>query len=696
MKKQLLVVLFCSFSFYNPFAQELNNWCGEFEATEKIRISNPELWKEIERTDEELLRHTKKFIENKSRSDDQVYIIPVVFHIIHNFGIENISDEQVRDGIRVLNEDFRKLNADTTAIIAAFKDIAADSKIEFRLAQTDPWGKGTRGIVRVESDETYVGANYFGNNSTSSLSRWPRDKYLNIWVVNSIGTGGVAGYTYRPGAVNTSPEIDGIVILHNYVGSIGTSTPQRSRTLSHEVGHWINLPHPWGNSNTPGLASNCDIDDGVDDTPNTIGWRSCVLSGTSCGSLDNVQNHMDYSYCSNMFTQGQVDRMRAAVTSTVSRRSSLWQTSNLISTGTNGVSILHEADFTANLYETCEGKTVQFRDNSFHDPLTWSWNFTGGSPSTSTSQNPEVTYNNSGKYRVALTASNASGSKNTAFENAITVLPKNGRKLPAFESFSQVKSFPAENWFINNPDNGITWTPSEIGFDDDHSLTINNFLNTRGRIDDLISSTYDLSGMPEVNISFKVAYAQRTSSTNDGLSFFISNDCGETWLYRWKRAGTHLASVPPQTEDFAPSDKNQWREFIITTIPVSHRVENFRFKFEFESQEGNNIYIDDIVIFDPATVSVDNIQHSNIGFSIYPNPTNENTNIAFELSKSSNVELTLLDILGKKTILISNQKAEAGQHQLNISKNGLNLSPGVYFVRLIVDGNPTIKKLIIK
>ena len=110
-------------------------------------------------------------------------------------------------------------------------------------------------------------------------------------------------------------EEDGIVIQHNYTGSIGTSNAYRSRTLTHEVGHWLNLRHPWGNSNNPGLAENCDEDDLVDDTPNTMGWTSCVLEGTTCGSLDNVQNYMDYSYCGRMFTLGQKDRMRAAALS---------------------------------------------------------------------------------------------------------------------------------------------------------------------------------------------------------------------------------------------------------------------------------------------------------------------------------------------------------------------------------------------
>jgi PKD repeat protein len=694
--KNLLFIAVSLMLVFPAASQEKLNWCGELEATERIKNINPQLWKEIEKTDRELLHHTKDYTQNKSRSDRSVYVIPVVFHIIHDFGVENISDAQIVDAVKILNEDFRKINADTSSIVAAFKSIASDAGIEFRLAQTDPWGQGTRGIVRVASEETYVGANYFGNNTTSKISIWPRDRYLNIWVVNRIGTGGVAGYTYRPSVVQTNPELDGIVVLHNYVGGIGTSTPTRSRTLTHEVGHWINLPHPWGNSNNPGLATNCDIDDGVDDTPNTIGWQTCNLNGTSCGSLDNVQNYMDYSYCSNMFTQGQVDRMRAAVTSNVSRRSSLWQESNLASTGTNGVSVLHKAEFFANALLTCEGNAIQFFDNSFHEPTSWSWTFSGATPAASTAKNPIVTFNNTGKYSVSLTATNASGSKSIQVDSAVSVLPKKGRGMPSFESFTQVKSFPAQHWFISNPDNGITWEPSPIGYNDGHSLFINNFINKKGRTDEIISSTYDLTVIPEVNISFKVAYAQKTVTTNDGLSFYISNDCGETWTFRWKRTGTHLASVSPRENEFFPESSTEWREFVFTNIPATHKVENFRLKFEFECQEGNNIFIDDLKIYDPTTVSSEEFKAENYGLKVFPNPAENLTNIIFELNNPAYVELAIIDVLGKENTLISNQKLASGQHQLLVDKSEINLSSGLYFIRLMVDGKASVKKLIVK
>ncbi|MCB0789477.1 MAG: hypothetical protein KDB75_09250, partial [Flavobacteriales bacterium] len=271
---------------------------------------------QIAEADDELELLTAEYVaDNYGRAGGGQYVIPVVFHIIHNNGPENISNEQVIDAVRVLNDDFNKLNADWDNVNAAFLGLVADVGVQFRLATKDPFGNCTNGITRTVSTLTYQ-----GDQDMKDLVQWPRNKYLNVWVAASAD--GAAGYTFRPNAVSQSwaASWDGIVLLHNYTGSIGTSAPSRSRTLTHEVGHWINLAHTWGNSNEPGLTSNCNGDDNVSDTPNTIGWTSCSLNGSTCGSLDNVENYMEYSYCSKMFTEGQKQRMLAALNSGTAQR----------------------------------------------------------------------------------------------------------------------------------------------------------------------------------------------------------------------------------------------------------------------------------------------------------------------------------------------------------------------------------------
>ncbi|MDQ3191610.1 MAG: M43 family zinc metalloprotease [Bacteroidota bacterium] len=696
MKKTYFIIFTCLSVFFfseGIVAQDLK-YCGQAEAEEKIKNENPELYKQILIDTKELEEYTKEFSSQRSGTRGVVYTIPVVFHIIHNNGPENISDEQVYDAIAVINKDFRKLNSDTNEIVAAFKAIAGDSEIEFKLAQKDPSGNCTNGIVRTISQETYQGDNSWNDMSTSNVSRWPRNKYLNIWVVNTI-TIGAAGYTYRPGSVSSSPNMDGIMVLHNYVGSIGTGSLQRSRTLTHEIGHWINLPHTWGNSNDPGLASNCNDDDGVTDTPNTIGWTSCDLGGNTCSSLDNVQNYMDYSYCSKMFTQGQSARMRAATTSTVAQRSSLWQQSNLVATGTDGTNTLCKADFVTERTEVCAGDTLIFYDLSYNNPSSWNWSFTGASYTSSTAvKNPSVVYNTPGTYSVQISVSAGVSSQAETKTNYITVLPSSGTMYPFVEGFETASSVPNNNWFVFNPDAASTWQVTNVGVNSSKSLKINNYSNPAGSIDEISSNTIDLSALSTVSVSFKVAYAQKNSNSTDELRFMASFNCGKTWVSRWNRSGANLASVAVQSTVFTPSDSTHWKEYTVTNIPASYLNSNFRFKFQFTSNGGNNIYLDDINISDPA-VGINDYNISAENFIVYPNPLKDEAVIKLNLNKSEIVKVSLVDILGKETVIQSERNLTAGDHIIRLSKSDLQLSKGIYFVKLSQGEKVIVKKIIL-
>src|SRR5262245_40595837 len=183
---------------------------------------------EMQANEAALEAETEAFVASSDLSRGSNYVIPVVFHIIHNNGPENISDEQIYDAVRVLNDDFNKLNEDWDNVRPEFLGIVADVEVEFQLAKKDPSGNCTKGITRTVSTLTND-----GTQDMKDLIQWPRNKYLNVWVAASAD--GAAGYTYRPGAVSNWPEADGIVLLHTYTGSIGTSSVSHSRTLTHEV-----------------------------------------------------------------------------------------------------------------------------------------------------------------------------------------------------------------------------------------------------------------------------------------------------------------------------------------------------------------------------------------------------------------------------------------------------------------------------
>ena len=243
-----------------------------------------------------------------SVSYDSVIIIPVVVHVVYNSNDQNISDEQVRSQIDVLNRDYRLKNADAAFIPASFKNVAGDARIEFRLATLDPSGKPTNGIRRVYSQVTGFGVDdQIKFTATGGDDAWDRDEYLNIWTGNLVG--GAMGYASLPGC---APVIDGVVIRHAVFGTTpNVAAPfNKGRTAVHEIGHWLGLRHIWGDAS-------CG-DDKIDDTPPQQGPTRGCPSGTlsSCSGIATgimYMNFMDFTNdeCTNMFTQGQVVRMRS-------------------------------------------------------------------------------------------------------------------------------------------------------------------------------------------------------------------------------------------------------------------------------------------------------------------------------------------------------------------------------------------------
>lgn len=258
----LITLIICFGSTYS-FAQKSKNWCSHAEAQQNLWREQPELMKDFEK----LLQNSKSF-DGKNASKRGKYVIPIVFHIIHDNGSENIKDEQVINQVAILNNDFQKLNKDTSDVDEAFKGLIANCNFEFKLPTLDPFGKPTNGIQHIKSHLTN------GADDYSKLNQWDRSKYLNIWVVKSIGNG-AAGYAYFPtseGIPSYRFFADGIIIKHNYIGSIGTSDENSSRALTHEIGHYLGLYHVWGPGNDPEVACG---DDFISDTPETKGYRSC-------------------------------------------------------------------------------------------------------------------------------------------------------------------------------------------------------------------------------------------------------------------------------------------------------------------------------------------------------------------------------------------------------------------------------------
>jgi PKD repeat protein len=698
MRKNILFLLFFTFSEI-LFSQELLH-CGSDEMRISTLKANPLIAKAVIKRDEQLEEFTQQYVKQfyQNRLSAATYIIPVVFHVIHNYGSENISDAQIRDGISVLNKTFRKQAADTGSIVAAFRPLHADCDIEFRLAQIDPDGNCTSGINRIASSLTTI-----GDHSVKSLIQWPPDKYLNIYVVRNAA--GLAGHAVWPADADSIPAWDGIVISHNYVGSIGTSNPTQSVVLAHECGHYLNLQHIWGGNNVPNFyyypcadtAKDCNIDDLVADTPPTIGWQTCNLNGASCGNtVDNVQNAMDYSYCNKMFTYGQKARMHACLNDTIAHRNNLWQTANLIATGTYTIpGPLCAADFISNKIVVCQtagSNQITFTNTSYNGIFTsLKWNFPGGSPAASTAAAPVIVYSSPGKYPVTLTVFNGNDSVTTTKADYISVLPNNGLTYPYSEGFETTSGLNGLDWFSSSVDNINSWQlTSSASCSGLKSVMLDNFNNTMNTVDELYSPIINLTGASAVNFTFKYAYARKDTSTADQMQVFITKDCNSVWLQRLNLSGSALETVAPQTGYYLPSGLSDWRQASIL-VPSFYFTAGFRFKFVFSSRGGNNLFIDDINI--DLTSNVNDINEQVGELKVFPNPAKNEAALNFNNHGTKPLNISIMDILGQTLADYGTINYPAGEN--NIPLNIKDVSNGVYIIKITAGENVIVKRIVI-
>lgn len=284
-----------------PVTTEVAQRCASYEVLEEQMKADPELRKRRA----EIEAQTQNVLKNKSAYRmlaDGTIEIPVIVHVLYRTADENITDAQIQSQIDVLNEDFTNTNADRTKVPTHFQDEQTSVGIRFVLKQT---------IRKASSKRSWSTNDDMKFDAKGGSNVVDPQNNLNIWVVNKMMAYGstILGYAQFPGGAWAT---DGVVIGHNYFGRTGkVSAPYNlGRTATHEVGHWINLRHIWGDAT-------CGTDY-VDDTPfhNTSngGCPAADHKSTCSGQpLEMWMNYMDYTYdqCMYMFTNGQRDRMRA-------------------------------------------------------------------------------------------------------------------------------------------------------------------------------------------------------------------------------------------------------------------------------------------------------------------------------------------------------------------------------------------------
>jgi len=647
----------------------------------------------------EIEAHTQQVIQaaqNNKTANLEVITIPVVFHVLYNNSAENVGEEQLLSQLQVLNEDFRLQNSNINTLPSYFEGLEADVEIEFCLAQSTPEGLPFDGITRTQ---TNLGTFAYGDTQPAKFTAlggkdaWPRDQYLNFWVCDL--SAGLLGYAQFPGE---AADTDGIVVDYRYTGRIGNiATGVQGRTATHEIGHWLNLRHIWGDGD-------CSADDFVSDTPTADGSNyGCLVGSDSCNDgvndlPDMVQNYMDYSddSCMALFTLGQKERMRALFVGAGARANLAQSTACILPTlGANDAKLVEISNPIAD-QNYCDDQvptTIRIR-NFGSDNLTsltvqttvdgnvvsnFDWT---GNLSTGDSENVPlgIITLSQGIHNIEFELTNVNGGTdvNLADNTADLTVQVEGRPLPIQESFEEV-TFPPVFYDVKNYDEERSWqTTNDAAHSGSQSMVIRNFVyGETGAVDDFITPIIDLTGINQPQLEFYNAYARYNSDDTDTLEVLVSADCGETYTSVWKKYGILMATAGNTTSEFVPNE-NQWKQNIIDLSDYANQSQ-VMVKFSAINSYENNLYVDDINITnDGEMVGINELSLIH-DLNIYPNPTSDFLNIIVSNESLKDAEISLTNLNGQELLRFNNIQLNTNEaFKINCSQ----LSSGLYIVKI--------------
>jgi len=673
-------------------------------------------------------------------ADTNTYDVPIVIHVIHDYGVENIPDDNLYAAAAYWAVVYMKQNADTSDVIAPFKPYVGNPKMRLHLATIDPAGNPTKGIVRVQS--------YLANiaDDQAKYNQWPQNKYVNIWLVGTFGADigvGTIAYALLPGTVSFEPFYDGVICLSN---SINSST----KVVPHELGHVFNLKHPWGNTNNPAVACG---DDNVDDTPPTMGhWNvGCVPSAlydTTCatgyhkvytsssGLMDsvvdypdtvNAQNIMDYTDCQKMFTKLQAVRMRTALTSSTAGRNNLYTPANLAATGAlapmpdlppvaefivnRATPVAGFSDKRAYFLTYCNASSFQFQNESWNDTVSGvSWTFSNGATIPTSTSMTTVTnkFSQPGWVTVSLTATSNAGSSTVTNAHAVyaadTVAAGGMGYTQNFASASDVANWPMFNFYNNQ----FQWEfYNGAGYSDNASIRYRSYdSSTRitgianGDHDDLYTPAFNLGDASgTVYFNFFTAGASTTHGVSsfdpqqsDSLEIDASVNGGLTW-FKVKSFKSDLENNGNYNYEFVPTSSSQWVARAVV-LPTTCFTNNTFFRFRFwPGNVGNDLYLDNFAL-SPFPAGVKETVNAPGSFSIFPNPSANGCTLAFNTGSQGIVSYSVRDLAGKTVYETKETYAPNQLRQDNLPRSLMPAS-GMYFVTLTVDGVSTTQKLVV-
>ena len=642
--KRLVTLLFLAQLGLSTMAQRI---CGTMEHFHNSTQADPSILKAHEQIEE----FTRSFIDqgNYQGGARAVVTIPVVVHVLYNTTAQNISDAQIQSQIAVLNADFRKLNSDWANTPSVWQSLVADVEVEFCLAQRDPNGNATTGIVRKQTSVTSFSTNDAVKYSTQGGDNaWPSSSYLNLWVCNI--SGGILGYAQFPGG---STATDGVVINYTAFGNTGTAAApyNKGRTATHEVGHWLNLYHIWGDDGT-----GCTGTDNVNDTPNQAdeNYGCPAFPTVSCSNGPNgdmFMNYMDYTddACMYMFTAGQKARMQALFATGGARASLLTSLGCQAPTGggtTCGTaSSLSAGSITQTSavlsWAVVSGATsynVQYKTSA---ATTWTTVSTTAASLSLSGLSAATTYN----YQVQAVCSGGSGSYSTS--STFTTLSATTTCTDIYESNNSTSA--AKTIAVNTNISAI------IGSSTDNDYF--KFTNTSTQKNIMLT----LSNLP-ADYDLRLYNSKGTllaTSQNGGTT-------SETIKYNGGAAGTYYARVYGYNGAYSTSSCYTLRASISSTA------------FKLGEDETNDSG-------KPAT---------DLSYNLYPNPTKGLFNVTVFIDEPvETVTIRVFDMLGKLVASNAVTDVDAGifEQQVDLQEN----TTGVYIVAISTPAGTQTQKLVL-
>ena len=688
---------------------------------------HPESIKKFENWLSKKVELKANLLRTDALQEEEIYQIPVVFHIIHRgepvgLGV-NLTEEKILEQLSILNEDFRRLNADTVNTPEEFLPVAADTKIEFVMAKRDPEGLPTNGIVRKQGSlESYRYSDIQSQSDELILkaeSYWPAEQYLNFWITDL--TAPTLGYSSFPfsnlegiNEIWNNEFRDGVVVDYKFIGLNDDTGTFNSfgRTATHELGHFLGLKHVNGDGG-------CSVDDFCEDTPNqnTLYGGQCPSSSRiSCDNSDMYSNYLNYTddACMNIFSEDQKERMRIVLENSP-RRTSLLNSPALqnpvVVAKDMGVRQILSPDNDECLSEV--SPAIEVRNygsdtvNSFsilmrlNNILLETVTRAIELPPLATAV---VNFNNvfidpSGTNEFSFSVNSVDGEADENEENNVRsaiIYPVEEGILPLNLDFESQSNYEVRTASGNSSAWQIVEAPYLTSTNQALTLDFYNDSTRFGEKDYLITPVLDLSALNSAEIIFRYAYAGRTSALNkDGLIVAISTDCGKTFDpqdYVFEEYGIQLSTTAPTDDFFEPLIDTDWKEVNINLTAYAG-YDNVKIAFIGQNGLGNALYLDDITItsnslkaYDLGIRSVKNV--SVITCDSIVVPTVEIKNHGFETVSDYSLEYELIGYDQGKDQL--NGQLISGDVQ-GFSKEFTNLAEGTYDLYFNIsepDGNP--------